>query len=470
MSIQPAAHSDHDSPGPPGPPPAEAQPDTPYPPAPRALSDIGLSPSFLLELLLKILHYSETATARELAWRIGLLPRIADELLEMARDAHLCESMGHGDLLPSALRHRLTDQGRQKVQEVLERSRYAGPAPVTITQYEQVVAAQCEKRWRPTSQAVDEALGSLLLDERVAFLLGRALRSGRCAMIFGPSGNGKTHLLSAFAHRLDGTVLVPYSLYAYGQIIKIFDPVVHTPVDQEAQAAPTGEEEEEDSARRAPAWDERWVRIRRPALIVGGELATEFLELGYDPITHFYQAPIHLKAQGGALVIDDFGRQKISPTELLNRFVLSMERGRDNLVMRTGENIDVPFQVVLLFSTNLDPTILSDEAHLRRIPYKVHMPPPTPERLKSILRTVCDESQVEYSEESLSQVVEFLRNVTEGRLKGSLPRDVVSIIRDNAQEDDVRPVLTVEAVDLACEQFLAGLSPRYVNSLPGTSS
>jgi SpoVK/Ycf46/Vps4 family AAA+-type ATPase len=357
------------------------------------------------------------------------------------------------------------------VQEALERCRYAGPAPVTIPQYEQVVASQCKQRWRPHAQAVDEALGSLLLDDRVAFLLGRTLRSGRCAMIFGPSGNGKSHLLSAFASRLDGTVLVPYALYAYGQITKIFDPVVHVPVDQEAQPTPLrGDEEDEDSTRRAPAWDGRWVRIRRPALIIGGELAPEFLELGYDPITHFYQAPIHLKAQGGVLVVDDFGRQKISPTDLLNRFVLSLERGRDNLVLRTGENIDVPFEVVLLFSTNLDPTMLADEAHLRRIPYKVHMPPPTVEHFQEILRTVCAENRVEYSEDTLPQVVEFLSNVTNGRLKGCLPRDVVSIIVDNAEQDGIRPVLTVEAVDLACEQFLAGLSPRYVNSLPSASS
>ncbi len=471
MSIQPAAHSEHNSPAPPSPPQAEAQADAPYPPAPRTLSDVGLSPSFLLELLLKILHYSESATARELAWRMGLLPRIVDELLEMAREAHLCESAGHGDLLPSALRHSLTDQGRHRAQDALERSRYAGPTPVTLAQYEQVAATQWQKRWRPTSQTVGRALGSLMLADRVAFLLSRALRSGRCTMIFGPSGNGKTHLLSAFASRLDGTILVPFSLYAYGQIIKVFDPVVHTPVDQETQTPPTASaEEEENSSRPVSACDERWVRIRRPALIVGGELATEFLELGYDPITHFYQAPVHLKAQGGVLVIDDFGRQKISPSELLNRFVLSLERGRDNLVLRTGENIDVPFQVVLLFSTNLDPTILSDEAHLRRIPYKVHMPPPTTECFEEILRAVCDESQVEYSEEGLSQVIEFLRSVTEDRLKGCLPRDIVSIVRDNAEEDGVRPVLTVEAVDLACEQFLAGLSPRYVNSLPGASA
>lgn len=471
MSMQTTEDGNHDSPNPPSPSQDRAQLELAYPLAPRTLSEVGLSPSFLLELLLKILHYSESATSRELAWRIGLLPRIVDELLDMARDARLCESTGHGDLLPTALRHRLSEQGRERVRGVLERCRYAGPAPITVAQYERVVAAQSEEKWRPTTHAVDEALGSLMLDERVAFLLARALRSGRCAMIFGPSGNGKTHLLSTFANSLDGTVLVPYSLYAYGQIIKIFDPVVHVPVDEQAHAAPVGGEEKEDNSdRRAPVPDGRWVAIRRPALIVGGELATEFLELAYDPITRFYQAPVHLKAQCGVLIIDDFGRQRIAPAELLNRFVLSLERGRDNLMLRTGENIDVPLQVVLLFSTNLDPAILSDEAHLRRIPYKVHMPPPTDEQLKGILRTVCHQNGVEYGEESLSQVVELLRKVTDDRLKGSLPRDVISILRDNAQEDGVRPILAVEAVDLACEQFLAGLSPRYVNNRPSAST
>jgi hypothetical protein len=186
---------------------------------------------------------------------------------------------------------------------------------------------------------------------------------------------------------------------------------------------------------------------------VGGEVSSESLELGYDPLTRFYQAPTHLKAQCGVLVVDDFGRQKVRPADLLNRWIMAFERGRDNLLLRTGESIDIPFHVLLVFSTNLDPTDLADAAFLRRIPYKVQMPPTSPSQFNAILRRVTDEYRVQYSNDDLNEVVSFIDRACNHQLSGSLARDLVSLVVDNAEHEGRAAVLTVEAIDMAYQQF-----------------
>jgi hypothetical protein len=195
------------------------------------------------------------------------------------------------------------------------------------------------------------------------------------------------------------------------------------------------------------------VRIQRPGVIVGGELTAESLELGYDPITKFYQAPKHLKAQGGVLLVDDFGRQKISPVDLLNRWIMALERGTDNLLLRTGESIEVPFDVRLLFSTNLEPSDLADAAFLRRIPYKVHMPATAPVQFKSILDGVCRANGITTATPILDAVVSYIADNCDLPLSGALARDLVTIIIDNANIEGREPALSVEGVALAYYQF-----------------
>ena len=429
------------------------------PPAPATVEETGLSPTFLMELVLRQIHYAETARADHVSRRTGLPIRLVDELLAALKDSKLCELVGSPTSLTSGYRYALTDKGRLRAEEALARCRYAGAVPVTLDQYEQAVARQAQERWRPPRETVRKALQSLLLEDKVADFLDRALHSGRCALIFGPSGNGKTHLLSSFACNLDGTVLIPHAIYAYGQVIKMFDAAVHVRVDMHEAGGPLGADAERGlSANEARVHDKRWVRIQRPSILVGGELTADSLELGYDPITHFYQAPVHLKAQGGILVVDDFGRQKVSPRDLLNRWIMAFERGRDNLMLRTGESLDLPFHINLLFSTNLDPAALADEAFLRRMPYKIYMPPPTPSQFREILRRACEEYQIEYSEEMLEQAGQSIRHASNGELKGSLARDIVSIVVDNADHDGHAPALTPQAVGLACEQSLSAIS------------
>jgi hypothetical protein len=431
------------------------------PPDPASVAETGLSPTFLLELVLKVIHYTEIATVHHISRRVGLRPQLVEESVSALKRGHLCEILAEPGSLATDYRYTLSEGGRRRAEEALTRCRYAGAAPVTLEQYEQVVRGQTAKRLRPSREILWKALRSLVLDDEAADLLDRALHSGRCAMVFGPSGNGKTHLLDFIARHLDGTVLIPFALYAHGQVIKMFDSAVHMPVDpHEASSGAKGNGQPGQSHSEPRAQDQRWVRIQRPAIRVGGELTAESLELAYDPITHFYQAPLHLKAQGGILVVDDFGRQKVPPADLLNRWIMAFERQRDNLSLRTGESLDLPFDVTLLFSTNLDPAALADEAFLRRIPYKVYQPPPTPSQFKEILRRACEEYQIECSEETLGQAVQSLHDATNGELRGCHARDIVSILVDDAEHDGHTPSLTPQAIGLACKQYFSAISQR----------
>jgi predicted ATPase with chaperone activity len=442
------------------------------PRAPKSVEATGLSPSFLLELLLKIIHYAETATAARLARVIGLPRKQVNELLDALKTSRLCEVTSSSGDISGNLRYRLTEKGALRAEQALERCRYAGAAPVTPDQYEQVVGSPNLRRWRPSPEAIREAFQSLVLDSRTADFLERALHSARCTMLFGPSGTGKTHVLSEFLRRLGGEVVIPHAIYAYGQVIRVFDRMVHVPIDgTEPWNVPDGDNTSAAALNSGLAGvnghDERWMRIRRPGLIVGGEVSSESLELGYDPLTRFYQAPTHLKAQGGVLVVDDFGRQKVRPADLLNRWIMAFERGRDNLLLRTGESIDIPFHVILVFSTNLNPADLADAAFLRRIPYKVQMPPPSPSQFSEILRKVADEYRLQFSDDDLSQVVSFVDRAYNHQLSGSLARDLLSLVVDNAEHEGREPVITVAAIELAYQQFTGIADDTPVSS--GTS-
>lgn len=420
----------------------------PLPPPPQSLDATGLSTSFLLELALKIIRYVELPTSEHVARIIGLPSAVTHDLIEVLKRDRLLDIVSSSSYdIASSYKLRLTERGEQRADEALERCRYAGAAPVTLEQYERVVGPQVERRWRPPLETIRQAYADLVLESSVQDFLERSLHSGRSVMIYGPSGNGKTHLLTEFVRHMQGEVLVPHSIYAYGQIIRIYDPLMHERVDNLSRA-----QEEQ--------WDKRWVRIRRPGLLVGGELTEESLELGFDPVARFYQAPKHLKAQGGVLVVDDFGRQKISPSDLLNRWIMALERNRDNLLLRTGESIDIPFSVTLLFSTNLDPADLADAAYLRRIPYKIYVPPAVRVQFKQILRNVLREARLEVSEETLDDVVAHLAELTSDKLSGALPRDIVAIILDNAEHDGRPPTFDRASVELAYRQFVGtGVMP-----------
>lgn len=435
------------------------------PPPPKTIEGTGLSMSFLIELVLKIIHYTETPTAEYIARILGLPANLTGHILDSMKSDRLVEVISTSSYdLTTAYRFRLTDKGEVRAEQALERCRYAGAAPVPLAQYEKVISSLGIDHWRPPLETIREAARALVLDPETADFLERALHSGRSAIVYGPSGNGKTHLLTEFVNLLQGEVLVPYALYVYGQIIRLYDPLVHKRADrQPLGAADGGAAAGKNGAALDDSGDRRWVRIRRPGIIVGGEFSAESLELGYDPVARFYQAPKHLKAQGGVLVVDDFGRQKVAPAELLNRWIMALERGRDNLLLRTGESIDVPFAITLLFSTNLDPLDLADAAYMRRIPYKAYVPPVSPAQFAEILRRVIADEGVQGTDADVQAVADYLFESAPGSISGSLARDLVWILVDNARHEGHEPALTVPAIDLAYRQFTGTAGRRSPN-------
>lgn len=423
-----------------------------FPPQPRTLAETGLSLAFLTDLALKTIHYAGLPSATHMTERMALPPPIVQQLLALLTDDHLCEVASSSNMMAGNYRYRLTAGGISRVREALERSRYAGPAPVTIEQYIKVMEHQRGERPEPSRESIEDALSELVLAPDVADSLARTLHSGRCALLYGPSGNGKTCVLEAFARHLQGEMLVPYAIYAYGHIIRVFDSSIHIRIQEREKTglpAVSALESGETGKR-----DERWIVIRRPAVIVGGELGEESLELAYDPVARFYQAPSHLKAQGGMLAVDDFGRQRIRPEDLLNRWLTPLERGWYSLTFHTGEKISVPFDVHLLFATNLKVELLLDQPFLRRILYKVEIPNPGPAEFREILRRVCDDRSMTATDETLNYIVERLYENSTHKSRASYARDLLDIVAQSARYDGVEPVLTPEAFDKAHRLFI----------------
>jgi predicted ATPase with chaperone activity len=416
------------------------------PPAPRTFSEVGLSKAFLTDLTLKILHYSGTPSMSQLTRRLGLSQEIVSQLLSALTEERLVEILSQSDLYTGNYRYRLSERGQTRVAEALERSRYAGPAPVTAEQYNSVIKRLLDHPQEPSTRArIKAILHDLVLDSNVSDSLARALFSGKSMIMYGPSGNGKTVLLERYAEDMGGISVVPYAIYAYGQVIRVYDQSIHQAIEKIDD-----ETVMKDETRR----DRRWVIVKRPAIVLGAEMDREALDLGYDPTARFYQAPPHIKAQAGALIIDDFGRQQIPTRDLLSRWLIPMERGWDSLTLVTGEKLVVPFKVQLLFSTNMRVKDLADDALLRRIPYKVSLPNPNRENFAEILRQACRQRKVRVADGALDYVVEKMYVRPELKPRGSFARALLDILIESASYDGLEPVLDQESFDHVFRLFV----------------
>ncbi|HEU4759218.1 MAG TPA: hypothetical protein VFT91_04465 [Dehalococcoidia bacterium] len=413
---------------------------------PRNLADLGLSKAFLTDLTLKIIHYAGTPSAAQLMRRLGLGQAIVRQILTALGEEHLVEVLSQSDLYTGNYRYRLSERGSHRAGAALERSRYAGPAPVTAEQYAEVMRRQHALRQAPGRARIKEVLNEMVLAPAVADAVARALYSGKSAILYGPSGNGKTSILERFARNLDGTALVPYAIYAYGQVIRVFDQSIHEPLEELEARNVTKDESK---------MDRRWVLVRRPTVIIGAEIGLEALDLAYDPGSRFYQAPPHIKAQGGVLIIDDFGRQKISAKDLLTRWLIPLERGWDTLALVTGEKVSVPFSVQVLFGTNLNINQLADDALLRRILYKVKIPNPRQEDFAEILRQLARQRRVLVSDGALDYIVERLFSQPAVEPRASHARDLLDMVIESAAFDGRDPVLDRDAVDRVLSMSVA---------------
>jgi hypothetical protein len=379
------------------------------PPEPSNIAATGIEESDLLGLLMRLIYTGRLETNRQFGDAIKLPYVIVLDLVQMAIDRQLLRTLGtsSADSLVD-LRYVLTEEGRRWAIDSLERLRYVGPAPVTLAQFREQVSLQKVTNEVISFERIRASFAGLTFDDSIVEQCGPALNSGRAILLYGPPGNGKSSVAFCLGNVFTDVIYVPYAISVEGQIIRVFDPSVHVPLltDIAAKQDDIAADPDTQSFLRAEEFDARWVPCRRPFLIAGGELTLEMLDLRYDPNGHFYEAPLHLKALGGCFVIDDFGRQLVSPTNLLNRWIVPLESRVDYLKLHTGKTFSIPFEELVVFSTNLDPEDLMDTAFLRRLPYKIEVGAPSLENYKCIFQNECERRGLKLTDEAFDTIVQ----------------------------------------------------------------
>jgi len=362
---------------------------------PADIKATGIDELDLMGLLMKLMYSGRLETCRQFVEAIKLPYPIVIELVTMAIDRHLIHSLGtRGSSGPLDLAYSFTEEGKRWTLDALERLRYIGPAPVAIDDFTFRVNLQKLTNELVTFDRIRGGLGNLILEDTMIEQYGPALNSGRAMLLYGPPGNGKTSVAHALGSIFSDVIYVPYAISVEGQIIRYFDPSIHIPV--------TTTNLKNDGAIsfvRSAEYDARWVACRRPFVVTGGELTLDMLDLRYDETGHFYEAPLHVKALGGCFIIDDFGRQLVSPRNLLNRWIVPLEDRVDYLNLHTGKSFSIPFEELVIFSTNLEPEDLMDPAFLRRLPYKIEVGSPTPEIYRKIFENECAKHHLELTDD-----------------------------------------------------------------------
>ena len=375
---------------------------------PGDLAATDIDDKWLLSLMLKLMYLGQLETPAQIVEAIRLPPHLVSDLIRMASDRRLLRALGSRDPRSSyGTSYALNEEGLRWAQEALEQSQYAGPAPVSLEAFVELVQLQKINHVVVTPEKIHAAFSELAISDAFIEKIGPALNSDRAILMYGPPGNGKTSVAFCLADIFNDVIYVPHAVMIGGQIMRVFDPSVHHPLDlgQSAQAGTP-------SLIRQEEIDARWISCRRPFVVTGGELTLEMLDLSFDPTANLYEAPLHVKALGGCFVIDDFGRQLVPPTSLLNRWIVPMESRVDYLKLHTGKSFAIPFEELVIFSTNLEPEDLMDPAYLRRIPYKLEVGAPTRERFRQICDRVCAKEGLELTDDTFEAIT---RRITEDK-------------------------------------------------------
>lgn len=402
---------------------------------PRSIADLGVRETILEDIALKILYTSGPFSVLELADHACVGFEVANDLFSRLRGKLLCEVTGMTSNIPYIA---ITSQGRSRALELLSHSQYAGAAPVSLQSYVGQVKKQSVRNVEVHPPDVERAFAHLVIDRRTLAKFGTALNSGSAVFLYGPPGVGKTAVAETLSRVLaEDTIWIPYAIEVDAQIITVFDPAIHKRIP----------EQEPDNR------DLRWVRCHRPTVMVGGELTAEMLDLQYNPITKFYVGPMQMKANNGVLIVDDFGRQRIRPDELLNRWVVPLDRKIEFLTLAGGRKLEIPFEMLVVFASNLDPAELMDPAFLRRIQTKIRLGAVTDQQFCEIFCRVADSLDLEVNQEDVKTLIDVIRGTLKQELRGCQPRDLINQICWSARYEGTRPVLDAEALDRAVEAY-----------------
>ena len=415
----------------------------PTPAMPASLADTGLSSGQVEQLLIKTLNEGEL-TGLALADRIRLAYSILEPLIERLRAERLIEVRGAAATGTSSYRYALTDLGRDRAQQYFENSLYVGPAPVPLAHYYAYMTALHAARGYMDRDRLAQGFSHLIISEKVLEQLGPAVNAGKAVFLYGAPGNGKTVIAEGMGRTLGGDMFVPHAIEVDGHVVTMYDPIIHQAVETESGTT---------SIIVQKAEDRRWMRIRRPVVMVGGELTLDMLDLRFNAMSKFYEAPIQLKANGGVFLVDDFGRQKQRPQDLLNRWIVPLESRIDFLTLHTGKKFQVPFDVLTVFATNLDPDSLADEAFLRRIPYKIPITDPSLDEFTRIFELNCRRRKMRFH----SVMVAYLHRrhyAPIGRaLRSCHPRDLLDQVTALCRYRGIEPAITRDLIDAACESY-----------------
>jgi predicted ATPase with chaperone activity len=419
------------------------------------IEDTGLDAGFLQDMVLKMMYFRGQVTGHEIADQLRLpFQTVLLPIMEFIKREQMCEVKGSGGLGAGSYQYLITSKGAARAREQLERTTYVGVAPVPWEDYVNAMKAQGGQTIKVNPRMMKESLAHLVLEESVFEKIGPAVNSGKSIFLYGPPGNGKTTIAESIGRMiLQGDMYIPYSIIIDGQIVKVYDEINHIAVPEDdsnmRQRMTTGA-----LSRRG---DRRWLRIRRPVIMVGGELTLDGLELIYDTSNKFYEAPFQMKANGGMFLIDDFGRQQVRPRDLLNRWIVPMEKQIDFLALHTGRKVEVPFEVLIVFSTNLPPRDLVDEAFLRRIRHKIEVTSPTFDGYREIFKRMAKRRNVPYDEQSIVYLLQEHYIKKNRKLRANHPRDLLDQLMDIAAYQNQPPRLTKEMLDRAADSYFVEL-------------